>query len=183
VPLPALGPALGPARKLSGDRPDRLGRRPDRPGREVPQAVRNKALLAGGAAWLAELPQLIEELARLWAIQVGSPYPDPTEAFVAEAVLGDGTPVVLKVVVPRPGDGIVNEITALRLADDRGCVRLLAADPDRGALLSERLGRPLSELGLPPRHPPRDPLRDRRACKGVGHRAPACRPARTRGAG
>lgn len=37
----------------------------------------------------------------------------------------------------------------LRLTNGEGCVRLLRDDPARGALLLERLGRPLYELGLP----------------------------------
>ena len=51
--------------------------------------------------------------------------------------------------IPRPGDHARHEITVLRLADGDGCARLLRADEPRGALLLERLGRPLHELGLP----------------------------------
>ena len=51
--------------------------------------------------------------------------------------------------VPRGGGDAANEITVLRLAGGEGCVRLLRHDADRGALLLDRLGRPLSELGLP----------------------------------
>ena len=51
--------------------------------------------------------------------------------------------------IPRPGDHARNEITVLRLADGDGCVRLLRADETRGALLLERLGRPLEQLALP----------------------------------
>ncbi|HEX5586867.1 MAG TPA: aminoglycoside phosphotransferase family protein, partial [Acidimicrobiia bacterium] len=46
-------------------------------------------------------------------------------------------------------DGAAHEIVALRLAAGDGCVRLVRADADRGALLLERLGRPMSELALP----------------------------------
>ena len=49
--------------------------------------------------------------------------------------------------IPRAGDHARNEITVLRLAGGDGCVRLLRADEARGALLLERLGRPLHELG------------------------------------
>lgn len=42
-----------------------------------------------------------------------------------------------------------NEPTVLRLADGEGCVRLLRTDEERGALLLERLGPPLFELGRP----------------------------------
>ena len=111
----------------------------------VPPVVRNKALAAGAARWLDELPALIADLEADWGITVGPPYPDATEAFVAEARPAS----VLKLMIPREGDHARNEITVLRLTGGDGCVRLLRADQDRGALLLERLGRPLHELGLP----------------------------------
>ncbi len=105
----------------------------------------NKALAAGAARWLDELPGLIASLERDWRITVGRPFPDATEAFVAKARPAS----VLKLMIPRAGDHARNEITVLRLAGGDGCVRLLRADPVRGALLLERLGRPLYRLGLP----------------------------------
>src|SRR5690349_9381669 len=42
-----------------------------------------------------------------------------------------------------------SEATALRLAGGEGCPVLYRYDPDRGALLMERLGRSMYELGLP----------------------------------
>jgi streptomycin 6-kinase len=114
----------------------------------VPEVVRAKALQAGAASWLAGLPELVAGLERDWDITVGRAYPDPTEAFVAEAGLADGTPAVLKLLVPRPGQA-ADEITVLRLADGAGCVRLLASDIERSALLLDRLGPSLYELGVP----------------------------------
>ena len=114
----------------------------------VPAVVRNKALAAGAVGWLDELPGLIADLERDWGITIGRPFPDATEAFVAEAS-GPGPAAVLKLMIPRPGDHARNEITVLRLAGGDGCVRLLRADEARGALLLERLGRPLHQLGLP----------------------------------
>jgi streptomycin 6-kinase len=123
----------------------------------VPAVVRNKALAAGAARWLDDLPRLIASLERDWQITVGRPFPDATEAFVAEAVpsadavpSGDAGPSsVLKLMIPRAGDHARNEITVLRMADGDGCARLLRADEARGALLLERLGRPLAQLGRP----------------------------------
>jgi streptomycin 6-kinase len=117
--------------------------------RTVSPAVRNKALAVGAGRWLHDLPDLVAELEREWSITVSRPYEDPTEAFVAEATLGDGTPAVLKLLIARPGDHARNEITLLRLANGEGCARLLRADEDRGALLLERLGPSLFELTLP----------------------------------
>ena len=115
----------------------------------VPEVVRNKAVACGATQWLDELPALVASLEREWSIAVGRSYDDATEAFVAEATLADGTPAVLKLLVPRAGDAARNEITVLRLANGEGCVRLLRDDEARGALLLERLGRSLRELALP----------------------------------
>lgn len=114
----------------------------------VSPVVRNKALAVGAGRWLEELPLLIAALEREWSIAVGSAYKDSTEAFVAKATLDDGTPAVLKLLVPRAGGAARNEITVLRLTNGDGCVRLLGEDEALGALLLERLGRSLRELGL-----------------------------------
>ena len=103
----------------------------------------------GADAWLDDLPLLIASLEREWGITVGDVYYDSTEAFVAEATCDDGTAAVLKLIVPRSGDAAQNEITVLRLTDGEGCARLLREDAVRGALLLERLGRSLHQLGLP----------------------------------
>ncbi len=115
----------------------------------VPAVVRTKALVVGAGPWLHGLAGLIASMEQEWSITVGRSYQDATEALVAEATLADGTPAVLKLLVPGPDNNARNEVTVLRLACGDGCVRLLRADPERGALLLERLGRPLHELGLP----------------------------------
>ncbi len=115
----------------------------------VHPVLRSKAEAAGAAGWIADLPGIIAGLEQDWSITVGRPYDSSTEAFVAEATLADGTPVVLKLMIPRPGDHARREITVLELTAGEGCVRLLRADADRGALLLERLGRSLDQLGLP----------------------------------
>jgi streptomycin 6-kinase len=120
-----------------------------RPTPEVPAVVRAKAAALGAAGWLADLPVLVAELERDWSITVGRAYPDATEALVAEAALADGTPAVLKVLVPRAGDQARSEITFLERAGGQGCVSLLRADLGRSALLLERLGPSMSDLRLP----------------------------------
>jgi len=115
----------------------------------ISAVVRNKAESVGAAAWLDELPGLVEDVERDWRLTVGRPYDGATEAFVAEVTLADGTPAVLKLMIPREGAHAAREITALRLTDGDGCVRLLRSDESRGALLLERLGRSLDQLGLP----------------------------------
>jgi streptomycin 6-kinase len=111
--------------------------------------VRRKAIDAGAGAWLDDLPQLVASLEQEWGIAVGDAYRDSTEAFVADVMSSDGRPAVLKLLVPRSSDAAQNEIAVLRITNGEGCVRLLRADALRGALLLERLGRSLYELGLP----------------------------------
>jgi streptomycin 6-kinase len=118
---------------------------------EVPAVVRNKALAAGAGQWLRDLPGLVASLERDWSISAGAAYGGGTEAYVAAATLADGTPAVLKLAVPREGDHARREITVLRLTDGQGCARLLRADEPRGALLVERLGPSMADLGLPAR--------------------------------
>ena len=115
---------------------------------EIPAVVRQKALAAGAQAWIDELPALVRTIENEWGVSVGRPYRDSTEALVAEATAADGTPAVLKLIVPRDGDAAAHEATVLRLADGEGCPRLLRHDVSRGALLIERLGRSLYALGF-----------------------------------
>jgi streptomycin 6-kinase len=116
---------------------------------EVPETVRRKACAVGAERWLDSLPDLVAGIEADWSISVGEVYDDATEAFVARATAEDGTPAVLKLVVPRDGDAAANEITALRLAGGSGCARLLRGDAARDALLLERLGRSLFQLRVP----------------------------------
>lgn len=116
---------------------------------ELNDVVREKALAVGAAAWLDALPDLVHDLEGEWDITVGRPFRGGTEAYVAEAECADGTRAVLKVMVPRDSDAAAHEITVLALAAGEGCAELLRHDATRGALLLERLGRPLSELRLP----------------------------------
>lgn len=115
----------------------------------MPAVVRNRAAATGASAWLDELPSLVSALEREWSFRAGAAFGDATEAFVAAAELTDGTPAVLKLLVPRSFDAARHEIAVLRLADGSGCARLLRSDETRGALLLERLGRSLHELRLP----------------------------------
>ena len=118
---------------------------------ELNDVVREKALAVGAQAWLDSLSVLVAHLERDWSISVGRPYSDSSEAFVAPATCTDGTEAVLKLIVPRDNDAAAHEILALRLANGDGCARLLRDDVARGAVLLERLGRSLHDLGLPMR--------------------------------
>jgi streptomycin 6-kinase len=115
----------------------------------VPDVVANAAAACGADWWLRDLPRLVAELEAEWSISVERPYSHASEAFVADASLGDGTPAVLKLLIPQDGASARHEITMLRLAGGQGCVGLLRHDAVRGALLLERLGSSLYELGRP----------------------------------
>ena len=116
---------------------------------ELPAVVRNRALAAGEERWIDELPELVASIARDWEIEIGAQFDEGTEALVAEAVMADGTLAILKVLVPRSAGVADHEATVLRFAAGVGCPLLYRDDPDRGALLMERLGPSLFRLGLP----------------------------------
>jgi len=107
---------------------------------DVPTEVRNKVIADGNAAWLDQLPSVVESLAQEWSLTVGATLRGGHAAFVVEATLDGGTAAVLKVGVPGTRRDLSFEVTALRLADGDGCVSLLRADLGRGAVLLERLG-------------------------------------------
>jgi streptomycin 6-kinase len=115
----------------------------------IPEVVRNKASAVGAEAWLDDLPSIIADLEARWQIQVGEPFTDATEAFVASASDDTGRSVVLKLLVPRYVDAARHEATVLELAAGEGCVELLRYDETHGALLLERLGPSMHDLGLP----------------------------------
>jgi len=113
---------------------------------DIPAEVRNKVVADGDAAWLDELPSLVESLAQEWSLTIGATLRGGHAAFVVGATLADGAAAVLKIGVPSTLRDLAFEATALRLAGGDGCADLLRDDPDRGAVLLERLGSPLYDL-------------------------------------
>lgn len=120
---------------------------------ELSDVVRNRAIAQGRADWIDRLPDIVAGLGHDWDFTLGRGYDEGTEAFVAEVRRSDGSPAILKVLVPgRDGGPVDNEATVLRLADGDGCPVLYRDDPERGALLMELLGPSLYALGLPYEH-------------------------------
>jgi streptomycin 6-kinase len=115
----------------------------------VPKAVRQKAAAQGaeGRRWLRGLGGVIAQLEHDWDVAVGATLHGGSESYVAQATTGDGVQAVIKLAIP--GNDLADETTVLRLADGHGYVRLLGHDPARQAMLAERLGPSLAELGLP----------------------------------
>ena len=96
---------------------------------------------APGAAWLEALPGLLAAAVARWGLTVERVVQPGGRASLALQVVrtaaeGDG-PAVLKLALP--GTGSAQEHAALAHWDGRGAVRLLAAAPEDGALLLERL--------------------------------------------
>jgi streptomycin 6-kinase len=84
-----------------------------------------------GRAWLARVPELLEECAEQWSLRLEEPIGDGFDAVVIPA--GDA---VLKLQFPHRESE--HEADALRVWDGDGAVRLLVHDPERHALLIER---------------------------------------------
>ena len=101
---------------------------------------------AAGAEWLRRLPTLVAECARRWSLTVTPPFPGIGYSYVAPVAREGVDDAVLKVAFPN--HEFTSEREALRLYGGCGAVRLLDADPDRGALLLERLqpGTPLTTV-------------------------------------
>jgi streptomycin 6-kinase len=122
---------------------------------EVDPIVANKAREIGAAHWLADLDEIVGSLAAEWGLEVGDALAGGTEAYVTQVARADGSPAVLKLMIPRPDtdptgqEAATHEATVLQLAGGNGCAELYANDVARGAILMERLGPSLHELGTP----------------------------------
>ena len=115
----------------------------------LPAMLRGRAEALGpaGRRWLDSLDDMVAELEARWQIRAGETLSGGSHALVATAVTSDGAPRVLKIELP-DGDeaAFLQGVTALRLADGRGCARLYAHDAARRATLQERLGSTLKAL-------------------------------------
>ncbi len=123
----------------------------------ISDELRRKAVAEGTecVTWVADLPRLVREVATLWDLRIGESLDGGTASFVAAGTTVDGTEVVLKLAMPAEIDGwdtLDREARVLQEVHGRGCVRILDYDPDRHALLIERLGSRLADLGFPPSH-------------------------------
>lgn len=116
----------------------------------IPEEVRQRAIAAGdvGRRWLDALPDLVAGLERDWGFTIGDPLHGGSAGLVARAIDAEGRQVVLKLGSPAH-DNFANEVAILRLAAGRGYADLLRYDAPRRAVLMERLGPKLHELGLP----------------------------------
>lgn len=119
---------------------------------DVPATLRRARTAAGDTAWLDALPELVGEMASQWSLTIGRSCDGfGVNALVVEATTADGDAAVLKIAPPGDAEKLAFEATVLRLADGDGCVRLLDDDLDRRALLLERLGPSMYDIGVPRR--------------------------------
>ncbi len=98
-----------------------------------------------GRCWLDQLPTQLHHVTAEYNLTLGEPYM-LSYNYVTRAAQADGTPVVLKLGVPR--EECQREITALRLYNGQSVAKLLAADVDNGVLLLETVtpGTPIFDL-------------------------------------
>src|ERR1700716_1937733 len=87
-------------------------------------------------AWLARLPVLVDECVERWARRIVRPLA-PDHSLVLEVERADRSLAVLKLVLPEPEGE--QEAEGLRRWDGHRAVRVFDADPERGALLLERV--------------------------------------------
>ncbi|MGW4958777.1 aminoglycoside phosphotransferase family protein [Nonomuraea sp. NPDC004186] len=91
-----------------------------------------------GAAWLAELPGIVDELLERWGcVPDGEVMHGGVGVVVPVRRRGEGVDAVLKVSFPHPGN--VHEPDAFAAWDGRGAVRLYERDDERFAMLLERV--------------------------------------------
>ena len=108
-----------------------------------------KSLGQAGLNFIAELPSRIAGIEHEWSIEVGQPFPNATEAFVAPASsLETREEVVVKIFLPGI-DPSRRELQILRIAAGRGYATLVRAQEATNTLLLERLGETLDATGLP----------------------------------
>lgn len=112
---------------------------------ELPRSLIDNlgAFGADGPRWAAGFQEALDGVLERWGLELEAPYGDLSYSFVARVRRGD-EPLALKLGVPCAE--LTREMDALVAFAGRGVVRLLDADPARGALLLERVepGTPLS---------------------------------------
>tara|TARA_Y100000588_G_C14254116_1_gene924713 strand:- start:138 stop:1046 length:909 start_codon:yes stop_codon:yes gene_type:complete len=90
-----------------------------------------------GKEWWQRLPQFLENLARTQGLTLLPPFEHLSFNYVLPVLGSKGEEWVLKVSVPH--DEFSREIHALRHFNGRGSTRLIAANPEEGWMIMERL--------------------------------------------
>jgi streptomycin 6-kinase len=116
---------------------------------QIPDVVRRRAIARGdeGIQWLARLGRIVADLADEWELSIGRAFSGGSEAIIVQARTAGGQDAVLKVAIPGL-DPTASELRTLLAANGRGYAGVLRHDWSRAAMLLERLGVRLGELGL-----------------------------------
>ncbi|MFA7761953.1 aminoglycoside phosphotransferase family protein [Streptomyces sp. NRRL S-448] len=107
---------------------------------ETPEAFTHCTLEregAAGAAWLAELPAIVDELLACWECVPDGEVMHGGVGIIVPVLRRDAEPAVLKVSFPHPGN--VHEPDAFEAWGGRGAVLLHERDDERFAMLLERV--------------------------------------------
>jgi streptomycin 6-kinase len=120
---------------------------------DVPDLVIQRAARNGAAGlrWLEGLPGVVAELSDRWGLVLGAAFGGGTAGYAVAATDSSGRACVLKVAMPldmSERETFVRSVRAHELAAGQGCAELLAHDASIPAMLLERLGPNLAELGL-----------------------------------
>jgi streptomycin 6-kinase len=120
---------------------------------EVPDLVVQRASSSGaaGTRWLAELPDVVADLSSRWGLTLGAAFAGGTSGYVVAATDSSGRACVLKIAMPLDADeheSFMRSVRAHELAGGKGCAQLLTHDVSAPAMLLERLGPNLAELGM-----------------------------------
>lgn len=109
---------------------------------KVPNDLRKNIQRLGGeegSQWLDSLPHMLLELADLWGITEIIPFEKQSYNFTAACILGDGREAFLKIGFPSPEDVIEKQCAILRTYGRDLAPEVYSYDPDREALLLEKL--------------------------------------------
>ena len=100
-----------------------------------------------GAAWLRDLPDLLDRLASEWQLEIGATLDGGSAGYVGFVTLHTGESAVLK--LPICGQDPARAASRVLLAaSGEGYVNVLRHDATSDAMLMERLGPRLESLGL-----------------------------------
>ena len=105
----------------------------------IPSAFRRSTVECEGergAAWLARLPVIVDDLLARWDCAVDGPVLHGGVGVIIPVQANARGPAVLKVSFPHPGN--VHEPDAYAVWDGRSAVRLYERDDERFAMLLER---------------------------------------------
>ena len=120
----------------------------------IPEAVRvSVGHSREGAAWLKQLPMLIDAVAAQWSLQLGPPIETgATASWVAPCQTNDGGPAILKIGFPHMEAR--DEIDGLLAYQNGPAVRIYRADRTQYALLLEACvpGTPLRSVSFDEQH-------------------------------